>query len=427
MGNKKYRLNHSLLVIIPPAEVKRLSVGVGFLCSVLDASGVKFDVCDMNNNHMDFSSLVDRIRQDKPYVLGFSVHSSTAMTVYAYAKKLRKLFPERPFLMGGPEMISEYRPRKLTCLENTVVVSGNRSSDITNALKQLGFPTSIAKPLPVFAYNLVPNYCWIGGFFTDTILRQYPIITSYGCNNQCSFCFYSSDTKKYRWHPRKLIVFNEEIRRMLHFDTCGSITVWDSNFNQNYKFSIRCIDEKMSVTDMPWRINGFTLKNVDKYLIKKLRESNCKSVSIGVESLDLDVQKQIGSFKQISEFEYKEKINMLKENNINTVASFVIGLQNDTFEKTMYTYQKAAEIGFDVCRWSFAIPFPGTPLHKYVTAKCKVFKSHLNCRFQLSTLTDDKIFNSITFESKEYPRKIRFAAYCEINKKQPFVEQGTDS
>lgn len=160
-------------------------------------------------------------------------------------------------------------------------------------------------------------------------LRELPIITSRGCPFNCIFCsIHLHMGKGWRKHSAQYVI--EHIEYVVNKYHIGYIHFEDDNFIMSKK---RCdsildglIDRGIKISwDTP---NGIRADGLNRGLLKKMKKSGCKGLSIGVESgdqyiLDNVIHKNLRLEKVI------EAAKLCKELSIPLNAFFVIGFPGE--------------------------------------------------------------------------------------------------
>ncbi|MEO0128701.1 MAG: radical SAM protein [candidate division WOR-3 bacterium] len=239
-------------------------------------------------------------------------------------------------------------------------------------------------------------------------IYDYPIITSSGCPFKCCFCQYSSG--KFKWLPRSVNVIIEELKYAIKKYDIIQYTIWDSSFNATPEhLKPLCYNLLKNNIKLPFRCNGIIAAYLNEIDVQMLSQAGCFLIYIGVESLVSDIQKNVS--KPISFEILKRTVELCHKHNILVVGSFIIGLPNDTFEKTMESYTKALECNLDLQLWSFAIPFPHTVLGEYVKKYGKYLRD-----YRLVPMGKGKNEYYPCFEYEYYPAAKMLTAFNKIYK-----------
>jgi len=171
--------------------------------------------------------------------------------------------------------------------------------------------------LPLEAYDYVVSQKQISKFGK----RQISVSVSRGCPYHCRFCFASlMFGRKERRRPiSRLITF---IR--MQKDKFDNIQFFSPNFTLNRDWVIKfCSSLLKENIKIKWRCTT-RAELLDEKLIKIMGMAGCKSIGIGVETLNEQEQKNIGK-KQNAE-NILSIIKMIKRAGINPKAYIMLGL-----------------------------------------------------------------------------------------------------
>jgi radical SAM superfamily enzyme YgiQ (UPF0313 family) len=188
-------------------------------------------------------------------------------------------------------------------------------------------------------------------------IQNYPIRTTLGCVNSCPFCEKSLNGIQ----QKSIKEIEKEILLAKELYNIKALTFWDSSMN----FSIvrfRNILKLLQKIGLPWRSNGMLYKNLTRDLICEMQDSGCYLTSLGVESTDITVN----SGKKFDLNQYSNVCTDLKKYGILNLSFFIIGLENDTYSKSLKTIKDAQNFEIDVCLFASAIAYPRTELYKHV-------------------------------------------------------------
>ena len=100
-----------------------------------------------------------------------------------------------------------------------------------------------------------------------------------------------------------------------------------------------------------------------------MAKSGCFGLAFGIETITEKALKMAGK-TYVSPDSAKRFNRLLKEHNIHTVASYIIGLPGETRETIPKTIDFALdELGSDSLQFAIATPLPGTPFFKLCEQK----------------------------------------------------------
>jgi len=203
--------------------------------------------------------------------------------------------------------------------------------------KLWGFPPLDKLPLKVYDY--VVSQKQIGRFGK----RQISVTVSRGCPYQCRFCFASlMFGKKERRRPiSELITFVKTQK-----DNFDNIQFFSPNFTLNRDWVIKfCRILFKENIKIKWRCTT-RVELLDEELIKIMGMAGCKSIGIGIETLDEKEQKKIGKKQNLEKI--ISRIKMIKRAGINSKAYIMLGLPGQTRETLFNTIKTLQEIGAEI-------------------------------------------------------------------------------
>lgn len=209
--------------------------------------------------------------------------------------------------------------------------------------------------IPMPAYDLLPplDSYYIRGNKGSPYTT---IHTSKGCPFGCIYCTMSGT----KWNSRSAKTVFEEIKYLYDNYSVKTISFFDETFtfdrDRVIEICNKLIDEEIHIT---WYCNTRSNK-VDIELLKLMRRSGCKGISLGIESGSqkiLDMAKKGTTVEQNT-----EAISAAKKAGIKTYCSFMFGLPGenwDTVKETMDFVKRTLPNG---AQFNVVVPYPGTKL-----------------------------------------------------------------
>ncbi len=230
-------------------------------------------------------------------------------------------------------------------------------------LKQIYKSTKLhsLKGLPVPRYDLIEK---------DFILNH-PVQATRGCPYNCSFCSVTSLYSSLRVRP-----IDEVIRDITCFEGRNylqnkMILFMDNNLVVNKKHAKELFRKMKSLKKWWFSQVSIDMAN-DKELMRLAAESGCIAVSVGLETFSQENLRNIGK-RQNKISDYKKAFKTFHEYGIYTIATLVIGFDEDTVESIRKIPDIVQEIGIDY-PWLFLLtPFYGTELFTQFENEDRIF------------------------------------------------------
>jgi radical SAM superfamily enzyme YgiQ (UPF0313 family) len=194
------------------------------------------------------------------------------------------------------------------------------------------------------------------------------IQTGRGCPHQCTFC---SVTKlhggSYRKRPVKEIVHELRAMGISKLDLRRPLAFWQDKllfFLDDNLFADRNYARDLLVRLKPFKKMWYTQAAVslakDPTLLRLARESGCRIVSLGFDSVVQSSLDQANKAFNQTQF-YAEAVKRIHRAGLMVAASMMFGFDEDdsgVFEKTL---KFTLESGVDFASFHILTPYPGTP------------------------------------------------------------------
>ncbi len=183
------------------------------------------------------------------------------------------------------------------------------------------------------------------------------VLTDYGCPFRCSFCVMSTLGHKYRKAENVV----DELRYLKKLGK-KEIFFFDQTFAINKKRTFRlCGMMKDEGFDFGW-VCYSRVDVVDEEILISMKQAGCHTIIFGVESASAKILKKYQ--KGYTKEQIKETFGLCKRHKIRTVATFIIGLPEDTEDTINETIDFLKEIDCDFASFNVAVPRMNTPLRQ---------------------------------------------------------------
>lgn len=202
--------------------------------------------------------------------------------------------------------------------------------------------------------------------------RMASILTSRGCDMGCAFCsqrmFWRED-----WRCRKPEKVIEEMAHLIDTYKISFFTLIDAyptKHRDRWELYLDLLIERKFGVHLliETRVEDI-IRDAD--ILHKYREAGIIHVYLGAESADKDT---LNSLNKGTDFEMnKQALDLLREADIITEASFMIGFPNETWESIGNTIESAKYLNPDIAVFPVVTPMPFTPIHADMKDRIRVF------------------------------------------------------
>ncbi len=264
-------------------------------------------------------------------------------------------------------------------LLNNLKVKGRNERDIPGLVSRKDQETVVVGPhrglipdlnvLPMPAYDLFPMDKYVGHTYWKPFAE---LMTSRGCPGKCHFCYewalYDSrtatqDFTSWRGLSGKRIVDELDILEKEYGIT--TVVMQDDAFNSDTQAMIDFCEEKIKRGN---KIGWVCLGRADQWIsqhsiLPLMRKAGLFMALTGVEVEDNMTLAKTG--KGVTIDQIRKTIQILREQNIGTVGTVLIGLKEDTEAKIKERLRVADEIDPDVFALDYLTPVPNSPDWRY--------------------------------------------------------------
>jgi len=299
-------------------------------------------------------------------LVGLSSTTSTASTAYAFAGDLRGR--GIPVVIGGSHVtfmadealeyvdyVARGEGGEQLMLELIEALTGDRELDTIAGLSFKRDGAAVHNPardaladldeLPFPDLRLL-----VGGDKLTTM----PIMTSWGCPFDCTFCSVTAMFgKKYRFRSAESVIAELKDKRP------ERIFFYDDNMAANRKRLKKLlqmmIDEDLVI---PWSAQVRTDVVKDPDLLDLMRRSGCKIVYLGLESVNQETLDRFEKSQTVADIE--NAIKVLHDYDIKSHGMFVLGADDDDVQTVRDTVTFAIKNKIDTVMLNILTPLPGT-------------------------------------------------------------------
>jgi radical SAM superfamily enzyme YgiQ (UPF0313 family) len=239
---------------------------------------------------------------------------------------------------------------------------------------------------PYGAYDLadapIPRY----DLLDPDRYNRLTVQTSRGCPHRCNFCASSILlTSRYKLKPVEKVI--AEIRAIKAVWNRPFIEFADDNsfaHRAHYKELLRALRHE----EVRWFTETDVAVAKDDELLELMRDSGCKQVLIGLETLTrngIDGLELNANWKLKQQDDYLHVIEKIQSYGITVDGCFILGLDGDTPDVFEDVYRFVQRSGLYDVQITFLTPFPGTPLYAQLKTEGRLLRDRA---WELCTLFD---------------------------------------
>ncbi|MBJ6727325.1 B12-binding domain-containing radical SAM protein [Geomesophilobacter sediminis] len=202
--------------------------------------------------------------------------------------------------------------------------------------------------------------------------RMASILTSRGCDMGCAFCsqrlFWRED-----WRCRTPENVMEEIEHLIDTYNIKFFTMIDPYPTKHRDRWELLLDKLIEANLGVYFLIETRVEDIirDADILDKYRKAGIIHVYLGAESAEKDV---LNSLNKGTSFEQnKQALDLLREAEIITEASFMIGFPHETWETVQNTIDSAIYLNPDIAVFPVITPMPFTPLFKEMYDRIRVW------------------------------------------------------
>lgn len=385
-----------VLLINPPSENELLGnnpsiieeergynppLGILYIAAYLEKyTDFKVEVLDTQAEEISYNRLKDIIRTKAPDVVGITAMTFTLIDVIKVIHLAKSIHPDTKIVLGGPHVhIYPEETISITGVDFLVLGEGEITfrelvENINDTTRLRNTPGLVFKDdgkivntgtrplnedldsLPFPARHMTPIHK-----YSSLMAKRTPIttmFTSRGCPYRCTFCDRPHLGKSFR--ARSALNVVDEMEECIKLGI-REFLIYDDTFTIDRQRVIDVCDEiKRRRLHIGWDIRA-RVNNIDKDLLKKLKEANCERIHYGVESGNPEILKILN--KGITVDRVRTTFKETKEAGISVLAYFMIGCPKETRKEIMETIAFARELKPDFVHITIFTPFPATEIY----------------------------------------------------------------
>jgi radical SAM superfamily enzyme YgiQ (UPF0313 family) len=383
-------------------------LGLGYLATALLKRGYEVVILDAHAERLDMQSVIKRINEVDPDVLGITMFSTDVSVVDKISEIIKRNRPNTITLAGGPhpssapyEVLNQLKwidyafqgegeisvPKFIDCLTSKKDITG-----WANKIPGLIYRTEkgIICNEPIFYENVdsfghppwgtvldLSLYHKFMPTFQARTMKSAPIVVTRGCPYRCTFCVgYKISGRKMRSRSLESVI--SEIKLLYYKFKVEEILITDDNFIHNSSFVIEfCKSLIENNIKIKWTMhNGIRLNSLTEEILPWMKKSGCHSIVLGIES---GSQKILNNMKKGLNLNLiREKVSLVRRCSLPIHAFFILGYPDETIEDIMKTKQLALELDLVGATFSLFCPLPGSEITEQLKSEKKIEYSSLH-------------------------------------------------
>lgn len=369
----------------------------------------KVKIVDLIFNKKDWKEyLFEKIKKEKPDLIGFSVLSFNYLQALKIAKFIKKNFKIKTIFGGvhcilspeevieneevdivcvgeGEDVLKNLMDKKLSCEKVKGIwykekgnLLKNNSLKLIENLDELPFPDW--SDFDLEKYFLINN-------------NHLPIMGSRGCPYNCTYCSNHAlkkrlDGKYVRFRSVDNILEEIELRMKQYYGKgfkylffYDDTFIIDKNFVLEFckKFKEKGFDKKIK-----WNVNVRANLVTDE-IIKAMKDAGCYEVRMGVESGNDYIRNKIYK-RGMSKEQIDNAIEIIKKNDLQLRLQFIIGAPYEDIKMMEESFKMAKNSGADYILFPILMPLPDTEIKSMCEKEGIIEKQNTGQKFNQNFL-----------------------------------------
>lgn len=367
------------------------SLGLLHLAAQVRKDGYQTAIIESDIEGLSVDQVVERIIREKPDYLGLTLFTVAVWRASQIAKKIKRLLPEIPIIVGGPHLSSMGRETMERFMEFDIAVIHEGEQVLSEMLPLLDRGEDLFKvkgiiyrnkgllvetpkgaiineldDLPMPAWDLLPN-------FPDAYLPaiyDYPrgpvatIAASRGCPFLCKFCDTSTFGARVRAYSPEA-VFNM-MKYLQDTYAIRHIMFVDDLFIASRIRTLALCDLIIeNHLDMTWSCAA-RVDTIKPDVLKRMKQAGCWEISFGLETGSNELLQKMEKAARVEKSE--QAINWTHQANIRSKGLFMLGYPGETEATIDKTKRFVRRLPMTTMNLTKFTPYPGSPIYREIYA-----------------------------------------------------------
>jgi len=396
------------------------SLGLGYIAAVLEKEGHKVRILDYDTEKHPLEKIIALANQFQPELIGFYAMTWNFREANALANKIKTLFPQVKFVVGGPNITClPYQSMTESIFDFGVISEGestiieliealNKNVSNFKNIKGLVYKKDkeiiVNQPRPLIeSLNSIPfparHLLPIKKYFDISTQKKHfaTIIATRGCPFECTFCDRKNRMGR-NWRVRSPENIVKEIKQIKEEYGIQEFMFFDDNLIVNKEWirqlCLTIINQKL---DIAWECRA-RVDMVNKFLLELMKKAGCYRIRFGFESGNNHILKVLK--KGINVEQSLECAKICQEVGMEMFGYFMLGSPYETEKTLQQTLDLALKIDPDFALFSKTILIPGSELFDWAVENNYVRKDYWE-RYLIGQETN----GAPALDTKELPEK----------------------
>jgi len=342
-------------------DVEYPPLGILYLASSAKEKGLNAGVCDVGAEELTLGLLKEKIKKDKPKIIGISSMTANLRGAIQTAELIRENFPEIIIGLGGSHFSADSEIINRFSHLFDFGVTGEAEITFPKIVKKIlagepfekitrGEIVENLDILPEPARDLVAHL----PYKTGTM-----IFSSRGCPYNCIFCSRPAISSKIRYRSPILVVNEME---NIYKQTGNVFFIFEDDTLTLDRTHILGICEEIIKRGLVFSWTAITRADrVDEEIIEKMKRAGCKEMTFGVESGSERIRNEVIG-KNLSDKDIKKAFSLCKKYKIRANAFLMLGFPTENREDVLQTVNFYKGLSANIIGVHISLPLPGSRL-----------------------------------------------------------------